>query len=714
MEAPVPKADFYLSPQGNDEWSGRLPEPNAAGTDGPFAGLARARDAVRLESSEARPPRVLVRGGLYRIAATVVFGPDDSGTAAAPIEYAAWPGERPVFSGARSIRDWRRLDASSRPPAIPAAADVWAAPLPMLNGRPWRPRCLYDGGEALPRASSPGFTPLAPPKKPEGPDNSWVRCPEGLLRDWDNLADVEISLLPTHAFAHNILPLAAVDVAAGLARTTVPGTYPLAASRSHCGLPKGESAWIENALEDLNAPGRWAVDSRRQQLYYWPRADNPGDDVCAPVLTELLRLEGNEDDNQPVRHLRFRGLTFSHGDRADWTVADKGLQHDWEMFDKPNALVRLRGAEQIQFDDCCFSDSGGSGLRLDLWCQHNRVAASEFRELGGVGVLLAGYGPGTRDVSKHNEIVGNHLHRCGRLRWHSPAIFVWQSGENRIAGNEIHDLPYAGIVLSGVRPHFFRQPVRRECSSTIRFDETGAPETYADALPFLHTRNNIVEDNELYRAMQVLGDGNGIYISGSGHGNVIGRNYVHDILGPGTQSAIRIDDFQEGTLVADNIVYRCVAGGITLKHCNDVLNNIVVGLLQRPSPEAEELPLFGYLLLRRGPIEGARIQRNIFCHLGGEQPFYCEGRNASWTMAFAREADTDYNLYWCTDSPEWTREFLEEKRQEGIEAHGVAADPMFRDLVAGCFELSPESPAFDIGFQPIDISCVGRRGGGAR
>ncbi len=38
---------FYISPNGNDAWSGLLPEPNADGTDGPFATVAAARQAVR-------------------------------------------------------------------------------------------------------------------------------------------------------------------------------------------------------------------------------------------------------------------------------------------------------------------------------------------------------------------------------------------------------------------------------------------------------------------------------------------------------------------------------------------------------------------------------------------------------------------------------------------------------------------------------------------
>ncbi|HRR67609.1 MAG TPA: hypothetical protein P5063_08195, partial [Methanomassiliicoccales archaeon] len=39
--------EVFVSPQGNDRWSGRLAAPNRSRTDGPFATLERARDAVR-------------------------------------------------------------------------------------------------------------------------------------------------------------------------------------------------------------------------------------------------------------------------------------------------------------------------------------------------------------------------------------------------------------------------------------------------------------------------------------------------------------------------------------------------------------------------------------------------------------------------------------------------------------------------------------------
>lgn len=45
--ASVQTADFYVLPGGSDSWTGTFAEPNAWQSDGPFATLERARDAVR-------------------------------------------------------------------------------------------------------------------------------------------------------------------------------------------------------------------------------------------------------------------------------------------------------------------------------------------------------------------------------------------------------------------------------------------------------------------------------------------------------------------------------------------------------------------------------------------------------------------------------------------------------------------------------------------
>src|SRR5438093_13739082 len=67
--AASPKAvEFFVSPHGNDSWSGRLATPGAK--DGPFATIARAREAVcawRKTPTQAQPTpvQVVLRSGTY-------------------------------------------------------------------------------------------------------------------------------------------------------------------------------------------------------------------------------------------------------------------------------------------------------------------------------------------------------------------------------------------------------------------------------------------------------------------------------------------------------------------------------------------------------------------------------------------------------------------------------------------------------------------------
>ena len=65
--------------------------------------------------------------------------------------------------------------------------------------------------------------------------------------------------------------------------------------------------------------------------------------------------------------------------------------------------------------------------------------------MGQGGIILIGYGPGSKDVNKQNEILNNHIHHCGLIYWHSHGVVLWQSGENHVANNYIHHMPRQAI-----------------------------------------------------------------------------------------------------------------------------------------------------------------------------------------------------------------------------------------------------------------------------
>ena len=362
-----PTAEFYVSPRGSDTWSGTLSEPNDPRTDGPFATLQRARDAVR-ETVENRTGDVvvLIHGGIYRLNKTVVFGEQDAPRSDSTITYAAYPGETPVFSSAQEVSEWKTL--SDLPPGLPKEA----AGKVQVTDVTGRFHAIFDADGILPRAGSKGFIPLA------GGSRNELHYPAGRMKNWPNLDDVEIVVRPHHAWIVNILPLASVDEQRQIARTSIDATY--AMNRLHF-LKDTPSCRVENVLEELDEPGEWVLDSKEGRLYLWPRNDSP---VLVPTLTELIRIEGVIDkegpEDIPVRNLCFRGLTFMHGER--YTVADEdaGLQHDWEMHDKAGALLRLRGTENCRIENCRFAHSGGGAIRIDLHGKKNTVVGQPDRE----------------------------------------------------------------------------------------------------------------------------------------------------------------------------------------------------------------------------------------------------------------------------------------------------------------------------------------------
>ncbi len=88
---------YFVSPDGDDTWSGRLPDANPKRTDGPWRTLAKACAAVRPGDT------CRLREGVYR----EVLKPLQSGTASAPIVFEATDGETVLLSGADSVGGWQ-------------------------------------------------------------------------------------------------------------------------------------------------------------------------------------------------------------------------------------------------------------------------------------------------------------------------------------------------------------------------------------------------------------------------------------------------------------------------------------------------------------------------------------------------------------------------------------------------------------------------------
>ncbi len=94
--------DFFVSPKGDDAWSGKLPAPNATRTDGPIRSIAAAQELWRREAklNPDEPIVVTFRSGDWEFEKTLEL---DERDLQSPLTIRAFPGETVRFLGSRAV-----------------------------------------------------------------------------------------------------------------------------------------------------------------------------------------------------------------------------------------------------------------------------------------------------------------------------------------------------------------------------------------------------------------------------------------------------------------------------------------------------------------------------------------------------------------------------------------------------------------------------------
>ena len=493
---------------------------------------------------------------------------------------------------------------------------------------------------------------------------------------------------------------------------------------------------MENVIDYLDAPGEWVLNTKEKLVYYWPKDGKPGQ-VTFPALSQYFFVDGHEAGGI-VRNISFNGLTFTRGEREVIGKNDTGLQHEWDQWNKANAMVRFRDAEYCEMRNCRLTNSGSAGVRLDLHAQSNVIKNNLIDYVGGTGILLCGYGPGKLNVNKSNRILNNQIHHCGEFYYQSNGIMIWQSGENIVRNNKLHHLPYDAIVLSGTRPMFIQlKGENREQVGALRTDEIDPGALYQNdstghdlanfaffkqwpkTAPYYLTRNNLVEDNEVFLVMQKCFDGNAVYLSDVGDGNEIRRNYIHHLNGNGMQQAIRTDAFMKNTLITENVIYNCNGGGINLKYyenhaCNNIIADIHDIVFENSAGKTNRM-FIGYFSImdvftrsKMPPYASCNIQNNILYKVASHNTFFRQGTvNGKLTELKIEECNIDHNLYYDVNLKDHGQSSVEYYRTRGADKNSIIADPLFRDIKKGDFRLKENSPAYQIGFKDIDVTRIG-------
>jgi hypothetical protein len=643
--------DLFVSPGGDDTWSGRRPDPGPGG-HGPFRTPARALSELarvrRLQPGE--PVTVWLRGGTYCLETPLVLTPDHGGAAGGPrVTLAAYGAERPVLSAGRRVDGWRPDSLRGRP--------AWVADLPEVRAGRWVFHQLFvDGGRRLrPR--------LPDPRAPLGTrlyriaalpdvtaDTPWnqgqervVFAPGDVAASWRNLEDVEVVAL--HFWVESRLPVAAVDPERRLVTFRRRSVFRLTDDFR----AQGARYYVDNVFEALGEPGQWYLDRPSGTLWYLPLPGEVPDktEVYAPVGPQVVRLEGTPD--RPLENVELRGLTFAH---TEWRLPPDGPAG------APQAAVHVPGAVYLghargcTLRRCRVQQVGTYAVEVGPGCSGTEILECVFADLGAGGVKVAS--GSTRTTIARCEIGPGGLH------YHSAVgVLILDSPDNRVVDNHIHHFCYTGVSLGWVWGYGPSQ-----------------------------ARNNVVERNHIHDIGQgVLNDLGGIYTLGVQPGTVLRRNRIHDVRSDGYGGwGIYLDEGSTDILVEENLVWRTKTGGLHQHYGRDNLirNNIFAyaaeGQIQRTRLEEHR---------------SFRFERNIVYIDHGPV------LHGNWQRP---GADFDYNLYWHAAGGPLDfgggRSFADWQAL-GADTHSLVADPRFGDPALGDFTLPPDSPAHRLGFVPF-------------
>lgn len=418
-------------------------------------------------------------------------------------------------------------------------------------------------------------------------------------------------------------------------------------------------------------------------MYLWPQPDLDlvEQPPRLPRLVEQFRIEGTIDTEDPydtpVDRVDFENLIFTENDWFHWRPdrLSRGVQHDWEMYDEATAALRFRGASRCSVRRCSFRSLAGSAIRLDLSCDRNDISENKMTHIGGTAILAAGYGPGTKDANHYNRLCDNDISYVGESYWHAPGIFIWQSGHNEIRGNRIHHCPYSGIVIAG-RITYIRTlhgPLTEppQCHRTVRWNEIDPQVTDNCQIDwgtwylrerYQHARFNRILDNDIGQVMLMIGDGNGIYISGAGRGTLIAGNLIRDNDSLCMNAAIRVDDDQHDVDIVGNVIHRSLGEGIMAKGRCCISDNLIVDLRDKHSSGARTDYLRGPLLANNRWSRGTQFRRNTVISTVPNQTvgtFGAESHLSSLVM--------NNNHYYGIFQSSWAESHFETSRRVGQE-----------------------------------------------
>jgi len=593
-------------------------------TDGRhFYSLAQAVQAARKAGTQKK--RIIrISAGQYMMDETIRLDEQDNN-----LTIKAAPGDKPVLYGGRRITGWKK------------DGKFWSAKIDKnrhfrlleVNGR-FAERARYPSQGYLKHLSTCELKWLSTVeggwnKKPTPQQLLEMKYKHGDIPENMDLHNAEITLF--HMWDETLVGIKSRDKKNNILKFSHPVAWPVGGWDTHRYV-------LWNVREGMTEPGRWYLDGTEGKLYYWPMEGEKIADlkVIAPRLKRIFRIE-------KAKNVTIKGLTIRS---TNTKIMVGGFGAKW--FDGAISLADVRKCtfENLDISNVSNHAIKGTGRQVTIRrCHLHHTGAAAIRFIG-----------------SHSLIQNNRIHDVGLIYPSAIALYVnvtdpnakkeWKAGKDegyvKITGNVIYDVPYTALACGG--------------------------------------SDTQITSNRIWHAMQVLGDGAGIYITFCKN-LILKGNFVSDIgigRGFGT-SAYYLDELTDNALVEGNLavnVNRPLHCHLCTK--NTIRNNVFIvreGDARLTFPRCSDFVL----------------QKNVL-HVKGRIDI--EGLNVLTTFENNILFSEKGEVYAC-----------DIKRHERLERQkltettdNLLTDPLVVEYKNGRVVFAESSPAYKLGIKPIDVS----------
>lgn len=674
---------MYVSTTGNDSWSGKLKQPNADKTDGPFATLEGARDAIRVLKEAKELPKghiaVEILSGVYEMRGTFELEAKDGGAdSLSRIIYYCQNGSEVRLVGGRNLSKWELVsDKEILKKFGPGVRDkIYQSDLSATGikdfgspGGGGLELFFNDQPMWVSRYPNKGFVKITGllNEKPvdvrgtKGDQVGKFNYEDHRISQWEKEKDAWVYGYWFWDWSAQRHKIATIDTTKN--RIEVVPPY------HNYGYRIGQWFYGFNLLSEIDEPGEYYIDRESGLLYFYPPSDIEKSHAYVSLNKNIINMNN-------VSFLTIKGMIIEGCRETAVKMQDcnYNLLVGCKIRNSGDWGVTIKGGRVNGVTGCEIYNVGGGGINIDAGDRETLMAANCFAD-------------------------NNDIHHIARIkRVYNPGISILGVG-NRATHNRMAHLPHMAVYFMG--------------------------------------NDHLMEYNEIYDVCYETNDAGAIYAGRNWtmRGNMIRYNYLHDISGFEGKGCVGIylDDAFSSADIVGNIFSKVtrammIGGG----RDNNVLNNIFIDcspslhidargmgwMHEHPEGWIKEAKDKGTILgiLYNQPPYSTHYPKLI--NILNDEPQAPKGNVISHNICVEGSWDKPAG-FWKTSIEKKARPYLTMEDnvvapnsavEDSLSKSIVITDPLFvnpKNPEKGKYQLSKDSPALKRGFKQITFDKIG-------